>query len=73
MFIVVIAFVMVFVVPALLNRTSANTTAHAYQGGSGSFVGDLTANNVSKVIVNTTNQSLQVTPVKGSTVHGQLP
>jgi cell division protease FtsH len=64
----IIAFVMVFLVPALLNRGNTAASAHAYQGGSGSFVGDLTATptNVRSVLVNTTNQSIQVTPVSGS-------
>ena len=71
--IMIIAFVMVFLVPALLNKTSGTATAHPYQGGSGSFVGDLTNNNVRSVLVNTTNQSVQVTPNSGSTYTVNYP
>ena len=71
--IMIIAFVMVFLVPALLNKSSGTATAHPYQGGSGSFVGDLTNNNVRSVLVNTTNQSVQVTPNSGSTYTVNYP
>jgi cell division protease FtsH len=64
--IMIVAFVMVFLVPALLNRGNSATSAHAYQGGGSSFVGDLTNQNVKSVVVNTTNQSVQVTTNSGS-------
>jgi cell division protease FtsH len=63
---VVIALVLAIIVPGILSRRGSSTPAHAYQGGSNSFVSDLNANNVSRVVINTTNQTLQVTDLNGS-------
>ena len=62
-----LAIVLVFVIgSALLRSRSSNGVAHTYQGASNSFVSQLDSGQVSAVLVNTTAQTVQVTPKSGA-------
>ncbi len=62
----VIVLVLLAAVQAMRGR-SGSTTPHAYQGGGQSFVSQLNAGKVADVLVNTTAQTIQVTPTSGQT------
>jgi cell division protease FtsH len=59
-----IVLVLLVAVQAIRGRSSTSTP-HAYQGGSQSFVGQLNSGDVQSVLVNTTAQTIQVTPTSG--------
>jgi cell division protease FtsH len=59
-----IVFVML-AASALLRSHTSNGVTHTYQGASNSFVGQLDSGLVSAVLVNTTAQTVQVTPKSG--------
>ena len=63
-----LAIVVVFLFASLLLRghTSSGVT-HTYQGNSASFVSQLQSGDVSAVLMNTTTQTVQVTPKTGPT------
>ena len=46
---------------------SSSSVHHAYQGGSQSFVGQLSSGKVQSVIVNTAAQTIEVKPTSGPT------
>jgi cell division protease FtsH len=66
---IIIPLLMVLVLLALVQtvrgRNSSSAT-HAYQGASQSFVSDLNNGNVSSVLINTTAETIQVTPKNGA-------
>ena len=63
-----LTIVVVIVVASMLLRghTSSGVT-HSYQGNSASFVSQLQSGDVSAVLMNTTTQTVQVTPKTGPT------
>ena len=52
---------------------SSTSVAHSYQGGSQSFVSQLNSGQVSSVVVNTTAQTIQVTPKSGPPTPSAIP
>jgi cell division protease FtsH len=59
--------VLMVVASMVLRSKSSSGVTYTYQGGSQSFVSQLNANDVSAVLVNTTAQTIQVTPKSGPT------
>ena len=60
-----IIVVLLVVVQTVTKSKSGGGVKYAYQGGSQSFISQLNSNNVSSVVVNTTAQTIQVTPKSG--------
>src|SRR5450756_2037048 len=63
-----IVLVALTLVQAMRGRSSSSSSVHhAYQGGSQSFVGQLSSGKVQSVIVNTAAQTIEVKPTSGPT------
>jgi cell division protease FtsH len=62
-----IVLVALTLVQAMRGRSSSSSVHHAYQGGSQSFVGQLSSGKVQSVIVNTAAQTIEVKPTSGPT------
>ncbi len=60
-----IIVVLLVVVQTVTKSKSGGGVKYAYQGGSQSFISQLNSNNVSSVVINTTAQTIQVTPKSG--------
>src|SRR5665647_1436568 len=62
-----IVLVALTLVQAMRGRSSSSSVHYAYQGGSQSFVGQLSSGKVQSVIVNTAAQTIEVKPTSGPT------
>jgi len=60
-----IIVVVLVLVQTVMRGNSSSSVKYAYQGGSQSFVSQLNSDDVSSVLVNTTAQTIQVTPTSG--------
>ncbi|MGD0998486.1 MAG: ATP-dependent metallopeptidase FtsH/Yme1/Tma family protein, partial [Thermoleophilia bacterium] len=60
-----IIVVLLVVVQTVTKSKSGGGVKYAYQGGSQSFISQLNSDNVSSVVINTTAQTIQVTPKSG--------
>ncbi|HJW75285.1 MAG TPA: AAA family ATPase, partial [Thermoleophilia bacterium] len=60
-----IVIVLLIIVQTVVRGQSSSAVPYAYQGTGKSFVGDLSNGNVSAVLINTTAQTIQVTPNNG--------
>ncbi len=63
----IVVILVVTVLTVMRGRGSSSGGTYAYQGGSRSFVSQLNSGRVSAVLVNTTAQTIQVTPKSGLT------
>ena len=61
----IIVVLLVVVQTVMRSKSTGNGTKPSYQGGSQSFVSQLNSGQVSSVLVNTTAETIQVTPTAG--------
>ena len=68
----IVVMLVVIVLTVMRGRGSTSGATYAYQGGANSFVSQLNSGQVSAVLVNTTAQTVRVTPTTGHGLHHQL-
>ena len=63
--IIIVIIVAMFIEFVIQGNSKETKNAYTYQGTENSFVSDLESNKVQSVVINTKDQTLQVTPKSG--------